>query len=347
MNQTRINTCRAAIAIALAGAVVSAAPAGAEPPPPTCPVKERIYTGTNPRIQRGALEIGGRPYRYTVLLPDGYATSHRSYPTLYWLHGASGNQDSAYTDPITPHFMENLTAGQPVLVVIPEGGWVGMYSDWGAPGHEWETFHVRLVQHIDATYRTRTGRRQRAVAGFSMGGMGAIAYAARHPQLFGVAASFSGLLDTSRRSPSMKAFLTAAGPILVPACAGRTEAFGPWGDPATEQAEWERHNPTALVDRLRGTSIYVSTGNGRPCDAEDAQVLAREAPTNPLRAMEPAVFDANETFHHAMVSAGVPHTYDAYGCGIHNWRYWERELTAWWPRMRQSFRKAARRKPRR
>jgi S-formylglutathione hydrolase FrmB len=223
-----------------------------------------------------------------------------------------------------------------VIVVFPEGGAFGMYSDWGRAGHQWETFHTRLVEHIDATFRTRARRGQRAVAGFSMGGMGALAYAARHPETFGAAASFSGLLDTSFRTPSMKAFMVGAGLALYPTCAVSGNLFGPWGDPITGNRVWEAHNPTALVRRLRGTSVYVGTGDGRPCDQEDAMTLLRESPTNPLRAIEPFVLDANRTFHRAISAAGVPHVFRRH-CGIHDWRNWERELEAWWPRMLRGF----------
>jgi S-formylglutathione hydrolase FrmB len=323
----------------------SATQASAAPPPATCPIKKPAYTGNNPRFQRGTLDVGGVPYRYSVLLPSDYTTSSRSYPVLYWLHGASGDPDTAMVDPTTPGFMENLTANQPVIVVMPEGGFVGMYSDWGTPGHQYETFHMRLIRHIDATYRTKPRRADRAVAGYSMGGMGAIAYAARHRRVFSIAASFSGLLDTSYRSPAMKVFLSTAGPAMVPACEGQpAKPFGPWGDPATHQPTWERHNPTALVDKLRRTSVYVTTGDGSPCDQQDALVLAKESPTNPLKAMEPFVHEANETFHRTLTEQGITHRYRS-GCGIHSWRYWENSLTAWWPVMMKSFGTTARRAP--
>src|SRR5688500_14178680 len=85
---------------------VAGTPAAASPPPATCPIKKPAYTGDNPRFQRGTLEVGGVPYRYSVLLPSGYATSSRAYPVLYWLHGASGDPDTAMVDPVTPGFME-------------------------------------------------------------------------------------------------------------------------------------------------------------------------------------------------------------------------------------------------
>lgn len=303
-----------------------------------CPMKKSVYSGDNPRVQRGSLEVRGHEYKYTVLLPSDYASSRRSYPVLYWLHGASGNEDYTLVAPTTPHFLENLSADEPVIIVMPDGGFLGMYSDWGEPEHMWETFHIEhLIPHVDSAYRTLSGRKHRAIAGLSMGGLGALSYAGRHPELFTAAASFSGLLDTSSRSPAMKAFLTSAGPVLYPLCSGSNNPLGPWGDPATNGETWEAHNPTALAPRLRNTSVYAATGDGMPCDDQDRQVLATESPTNPLRAIEPLVDEANRTFHRAMTEAGVPMVFDHYGCGLHSWRYWERDFRAWWPMMRAAF----------
>lgn len=306
-------------------------------PLPVCPMKKTPYTGDSPRIQRGSVRVGETEHAYTALLPAGYTRTRRRYPVLYLLHGAGGHEDYYLTQPKTPGFLESL--GGDVIVVMPDGGFLGMYANWsGEPDLQFETAHVRaLVPHIDSTYRTRARRSQRAVAGISMGGLGALGYAARHPALFGAAGSFSGLLDTSARSPLMKAFLTVAGPAMLPACMGTTQAFGPWGDPVTRTATWEAHNPTALVGRLRRTPLYVATGDGRPCDAADSSTLATETPTNPLRAIEPFVDEANRTFAAAAREAGLTLTFAHRGCGLHSWRYWEQDLQAWWSFMREAF----------
>ena len=62
-----------------------------------------------------------------------------------------------------------------------------------------------------------------------MGGFGAMSYAARHPDLFGAAASFSGAVDTNN-------------PLDI-AITG-DEPFGPR---ATQEIRWRGHNPTDLA----------------------------------------------------------------------------------------------------
>ena len=106
-----------------------------------------------------------------VLLPAGYAAAqHRRYPVLYLLHGASGS----YRDWTRSGEVERLTAGKPLIVVMPDGGRGGWYTNWynggkaGAPA--WETYHVdELIPLVDRRFRTLPVRRGRAIAGLSMG----------------------------------------------------------------------------------------------------------------------------------------------------------------------------------
>ena len=60
----------------------------------------------------------------------------------------------------------------PVVVVMPDGGYNGWYSDWYGSDRAahmsvapaWETFHLReLLPYIDAHYRTISARRARAL----------------------------------------------------------------------------------------------------------------------------------------------------------------------------------------
>ena len=131
-----------------------------------------------------------------------------------------------------------------MIVVMPDGGSNGWYTDWyqGARPVQprWETYHVgELVPWIDATYRTIASRRGRAVAGLSMGGYGALIYAARHPGTFAAAASFSGALEV-----------------------GSADA---WGERNANEARWRAHLPISIAARLRSLALVeLRTGDGRP-----------------------------------------------------------------------------------
>src|SRR3954471_13009675 len=71
------------------------------------------------------------------LLPAGYAASHRHYPVLYLLHGALGDQTSWTVQGDA----EGITAGRPLIVVMPASGAGGGYVDWfdrSEGRHDWE-----------------------------------------------------------------------------------------------------------------------------------------------------------------------------------------------------------------
>src|SRR5919197_418605 len=131
----------------------------------------------------------GTTAKVRLLTPDGWAARARGrrWPVLYLLHGCCDTYDSwtRSTD------VEDLPALRRVLVVMPAGGEVGFYSDW-RDGPAWETFHLGELRAIlERRYGAGTPR---AIAGLSMGGLGAMDYAARHPGMFAAAASYSGAL---------------------------------------------------------------------------------------------------------------------------------------------------------
>jgi S-formylglutathione hydrolase FrmB len=137
-------------------------------------------------------EISWQP-AVNVLLPEDYfQTSWRRYPVMYLLHG--GAQDfrkfHAEDDII------GLTRGRRLIVVMPDGGTAGWYcnpvrSFIGA--RNWETFHInQLIPWIDANFRTYAEYDGRAVSGFSMGGFGALKYAAKYYGHFASVSSHSG-----------------------------------------------------------------------------------------------------------------------------------------------------------
>lgn len=277
------------------------------------------------RLQEVAVrsEALGAVTRFRVLLPAGYATGGRRYPVLYLLHGAGDDQTSwsEKTD------VEALTAPRDLIVVMPDAGKnanAGWYSDWfnaGAFGPPaWERYHVgELIPFVDAHYRTDARRQARAVAGLSMGGFGSFSYAARHPDLFVAAASFSGALDT-----------TSAGPAEAEGLKAFHDRFGTpddrvWGTYESEEVRWRDHCPVDLAENLRDIDLYMTTGNGTP-DATHSYP-PQDGP------VESAVFAMNTTMDVTLTRDGIAHTYVPYGAGGHDWYYWQRDLHQWLPRL--------------
>jgi S-formylglutathione hydrolase FrmB len=236
-----------------------------------------------------------------LLLPTRYRERPDArWPVLYLLHGCCSDHTSwtTWTD------IEAMTAGEDILVVMPDAGAWGWYSDWWNDGSGgppmWETFHLaELLPLLERDWRAGD---RRAVAGVSMGGLGAMSYAARHPGLFVAAASFSGMLET--QAP----FFRPGGAI--------------WGDRVEQSANWAAHDPVSLAPALGGVALYVSYGSGGQTGGgrivEDLEQWF--AGIN-----ERWLVSGNEAFVARLEELGIPVTVDA-GPGTHSWPYWERAL---------------------
>ncbi|MFC5829440.1 alpha/beta hydrolase [Nonomuraea insulae] len=95
-----------------------------------------------------------------LLLPRGWE-SRTDWPVLWLSHG--GLDD--HTSWTTRTDVEALTSDTGVLVVMPDGGRCGSYSDWwngGAGGPpRWETYHLKeLLPLLEARYRAGGRRAQ-------------------------------------------------------------------------------------------------------------------------------------------------------------------------------------------
>jgi S-formylglutathione hydrolase FrmB len=258
----------------------------------------------------------GRTIMARLILPkDWYTQPTRTWPTLWMLEGSG---DPADYQGWTQHTsLEQFMSDKDVLVVIPSDGSAGLYTDWkdfsttGLP-QNWETFHTgELPQLLTRGYRSSGVN---AAAGDSTGGLGAFAYAARHPGLFRAAASFSGLLDTADAG--------AQSGIYLMELRDNDNPFGPFGNPWHEPATWAAHNPTALVNQLRGIPLYISSGDGLPGPLGWSSGGA---------VLEASAFVQSKLFLRAATAAGDNVTVDFYGAGVHDWPYWNRELPLAWP----------------
>ena len=195
--------------------------------------------------------IGWLP-RVNVLLPDGYDTSRR-YPVLFLLHGGGEN----YSTFDTKYDIRNHTAGRDLIVVMPDGGKAGWYSDPESSNvgpRNWETFHVdELIPWVDATFSTIAQPAGRAVSGFSMGGFGALKYAAKYPELFASVSSHSGPADLRIQDGAVVhwANFTAGATDLK----GGTIYGIPW-----DQVRVSADNPVEHVESYRGKRVFLVCG---------------------------------------------------------------------------------------
>jgi S-formylglutathione hydrolase FrmB len=262
----------------------------------------------------------GRRMRVRVLTPPGFDGIRGQLPVLWLLHGGFGQAP----DWTTIGNAEALTAGLPLIVVMPDGGTGGWYSNWLNSTPEgpqrWETFHMKeLRPFVESKYHTRTDRHGRAVAGLSMGGFGAMHYAARHSDLFGFAASFSGAVDS--RTVGISTVIN----VSPYAHDGR---FGDiFGQRGVNEGRWINNNPTDLAENLRGVELQIRTGNGQPGGRHGGGPDV----------IEMGCWEASMNLHNRLKALRIPHLFVDYGPGAHRWEYWQDDLRATLPAMMAHF----------
>ncbi len=114
-------------------------------------------------------------------------------PVVYLLHGYGGSHKT-YTS--EGYCIKDLSDKYQVMIVAPDGKNSWYWDSPKNPKQRYETFVSKeLRESIDSQYRTIKSPKGRAIAGFSMGGHGALFLAIRHQDIFGAAASMSGGVD--------------------------------------------------------------------------------------------------------------------------------------------------------
>jgi diacylglycerol O-acyltransferase / trehalose O-mycolyltransferase len=249
--------------------------------------------------------LGGQTAKVRLLTPDGWAgRRHRDrWPVLYLLHGM-GDDHTTWT---ANSDIEDIPELRDVLVVMPEAGEAGYYTNWwnfGAGGPpRWENFHLDEMRTIlERGYGAGT---RRVVAGLSMGGFGAVSYAARRPGMFRAAASYSGPVHL--RHPRFLELFDTADPA----------ALTLWGHPVDQRHIWQAHDPYHLAARLRTIPVYLSSGDGTPGPLDP--------PGEPADPLEEFLDDLNHSLATRLRDVGVRVT-THFTTGTHSPPYWQREL---------------------
>ena len=238
---------------------------------------------------------------YTIYLPPGYKTSERRYPVVYLLHG--------YTDDDTGwiQFGEaNRIAGQailkgeipPMILVMPDGGLDRYVNDYKGEKPWADMFIKEFIPYIDATYRTRTDKQYRGIAGLSMGGYGALHTAMRHTDLFAACAAFSSGTRTPEEliQMSRENYDRIYGRLFGPGLEGEARI-----SPA-----WKAFSPLMLLEsvpfaKLKSVRWYIDIGD------------------------DDFLYKGNSALHVKMRDMNLPHEYRVRN-GSHTWSYWRSGL---------------------
>ena len=202
----------------------------------------------------------GREMRYRALLPAIIAPD-RKLPAVYLLHGSGGNfRDwSNYSD-VSRFGEANL------ILVMPQGDDSWYVNAAERPRNRYEDYIVQdLISDAQSRFPIARDRPNRAIAGISMGGYGAIKLALSHPDLFVFAGALSGAFDAPGRPFSIRRIRQSRAYTLI---------FGPWGSDARRRAD-----PFVLArsaDAANVPYLFLSCGNAEgllPVNREFADVL--------------------------------------------------------------------------
>lgn len=253
----------------------------------------------------------GRTVGVRVLLPG---RPSEVADVIYLFHGG-GDDFRSWTD---LGAAEQLTADSPYLVVMPDAG-AASYSRHTIGGGErtettldWPTFHTaELPAFIADRYSVNPERSGALLAGLSMGGYGAMKYAAQHPDRYCAAAAFSSPLDPLSAVPLFDIIALREG--------GAAKSL--FGDPKRDLAEWQANSPMSLAPNLAGTDLWFTAGSGTPhADDEDE---------DHVDVLEATVNQHGLKFHERLTELGIDHTWSPRATGLHNWFAWQRELAEW------------------
>jgi putative tributyrin esterase len=237
-------------------------------------------------------KLVGKTLPYNVLLPIDYqqpAAKTKRYPVVYLLHGLTGH----YTNWVEKTQLANYSAAYDFIIVTPEGN-DGWYTDSATvPSDKYESYILQeLIPDVEKRFRAGSKREDRAIAGLSMGGYGAIKFGLKHPEKFAFAASLSG------------AFSVAS-----------------W----TEQ---DLKDPGAIRDSIMQT---FGPANSETRAANDVSKLTREAKPELLPFLfidcgtEDFLFNDNRQFVNLLLERKIQHEYRQLP-GSHSWQFWDSQV---------------------
>jgi len=267
----------------------------------------------------------GIPIQVQILLArDWNVNPSASFPSVWMLDGLRAtDNENAWTYETDA---ESFYADKNVNVILPVGGQSSFYSDWLAPdngkNYQWETFLTKeLPSILEKDWRTT---QTRGVVGLSMGGTSAMFLTARNPGFFKFAASLSGILTTtSLGMPQAIQFAMTD--------AGGYNSAAMWGPPSN--AQWAAHDPYALAEKLKGVSLYVSSGSGTTGPYDQPSGIPGVSTNYAGMGLEILARLTSQTFATKLNQLGIPAQVNYRPSGTHSWPYWQFELHQLWPQL--------------
>jgi len=243
----------------------------------------------------------GESIKFSVYLPADYASSQRSYPVVYLLHGFSDDETGWVQFGEANQIADKgIAEGKipPCILIMPDGK-VTWYCNSYDKKTTWEdTFVNEFIPFVEKEYRIRAKKEFRAIAGLSMGGYGALKLSMRHSDLFSTCVALSSGTFTDEE--------------IITKSDSEYEMYfsGLFGEELKGSARlneaWKSNNPLDLIhsvpiENLKSIRFWIDCGD------------------------DDFLYSGNSALHVEMRKLGIPHEYRVRD-GSHSWSYWRSGL---------------------
>jgi S-formylglutathione hydrolase FrmB len=182
----------------------------------------------------------------------------------------------------------------PMIIVTPDG-FKSFYINAADGSLSYEDFFIKeLIPHIEKTYKVKSEKRFRGIAGLSMGGYGALIYGLKYPKLFAAAAPLSAVVWSDSD-------ITTASDNIYNSLFASADKKNVKGADRINEA-WLKNSPLKLietnsVEELSSVKYWIDCGD------DDYLSIG------------------NVNLHVAMTNKKIPHEFRVRD-GAHSWTYW-------------------------
>jgi len=205
----------------------------------------------------------GQQEAYSVFLPPSFSKdTSRTFPVIYFLHGLN-NDETSWTVERYGHIQSSLEqmmiSGKiPEFIMVHPRGDSSFYCNSLDGTRRYEDLIAQeFISYMESNYRAAKGRENRAIAGTSMGGYGALKIAMKYPDRYSAVVGQSPILfpganplavsEDVKNSRFYSFFVNMLTPIF--------------GEPIRQDL-WDANNPLLLAKtrKLDGLKIYFDYG---------------------------------------------------------------------------------------
>jgi len=191
-----------------------------------------------------------------IHLPDGYTPDVAPFPLLLLLHGGNGSEQDLLR--FTSLIDDAIGTGVlPPLVVAVPGARRSLYMDYHDGSERWESFILAdMLPMLRKQLNVSSARERTVVGGWSMGGLGSLRLAFKHPDVFGAVAAVEPAIEPALVWAEIGPHVTFWRPIDFMQTI--------FGSPIDEDY-WAANNPATIAQRdpgrLDDLGIYFEVGD--------------------------------------------------------------------------------------